>query len=87
MEEPDLGPGRRKREGVSNISDMRESTYVSLFFQNTSSYDISQVRGNLLHSVDLEQNVRLLCEKSLRTGKAQGSLAVILPLGLMPLSC
>lgn len=87
MEEPDLGPGRRNREGVSIISDMRESPYVSLFFQNTSSYDISQVRGNLLCSVDLERNVSLLCEKYLCLGKAYGSVAVILPLGLMPLSC
>lgn len=50
MEETDLGPGRRKRKGVFNIYDKREpldSTYVSLFLQNTSTYDISQVLGKL----------------------------------------
>lgn len=74
MEEPDLGPGGRNREGVSNVSDMRESTCVGLFFQNTSSYDRSQVRGNVLLSVDLERKVRLLCEKLLHIRKASGSL-------------
>lgn len=44
MEEPDVGPGRRERKGVFNIYDKREpldSTYVSLFLQNTSTFDIS----------------------------------------------
>lgn len=51
MEEPDLVLGRRKRKGVFNIyykGGLLISTYVSLFLQNTSTYDISQVLGKLI---------------------------------------